>query len=127
MAEVPARRGTDNPGEVHYQDREIDWRKLPRPVLIVLGYGMLGALSALGSFSYWAISDRIGKIEASISDDRGRAIAQAADDAGYAKRRAEQQEEIISDFQEQLRRLSREQAATRAEVAEVKRLLQKGR
>jgi hypothetical protein len=119
MRDKPDRRATDGSGEDHHEDRETDWRKAPRPVLIVAIYALMGALSFAGSFAYWLVSDRIQKIEASQRDARWDMLAKAVDDAGYARKRADQIDEAVNGddgVQEQLRKL-------RAEVAEVKRLV----
>lgn len=113
MGNRPERRATDRPGEDHYQDRETDWRKAPRPVLIVAIYALMGALSFSGSVAYWAISDRIQKIEAAQRDTRWDMLATVSERQATQEARLRQYDEAQQEMQQQLR--------------EIKRLLQKGR
>lgn len=102
---MPAvRRSTDAPGEDHFRSHEreeIDWRKsTPRSHFIVVIYILLGALSFLGSFSYWAITDQINAVRAEVRDERWNITAQHAHDIAALKKRAEQEQ----DFRDEMRR-----------------------
>ncbi len=112
MNNGPRRRETDTPGEDHSQDRETDWRKAPRPVLIVAIYGLMGALSFTGSFAYWAVSDRIQKLEAAQRDARWDMMATISERQSTQEARLRQYDEAQQEMQQQLR--------------EIKRLLQRG-
>ncbi len=114
---MPAvRRATDPEGADHFHngDRETDWRMSPRPVLVVAIYVLMGALSFLGSFSYWVLSDRIARIEASANDPKWNLLLSHTYEIGELKKRAEQDAELRQQIQE-----------LRAEVREVRRLVQK--
>ena len=119
---MPAvKRSTDPEGADHFHngDRETDWRMSPRPVLVVAIYVLMGALSFLGSFAYWALSDQIAQIKAAQHDQKWELLTTFAQRQGEQEKRLQQYEDAQREMQEQLRKL-------RAQGEEIKRLVSRG-